>query len=276
MHTELATVWMRWSLPVALALGAPAANAQEPTPPKTDLPQEVRTLLDQVDANVYSAKAAGLKDLSYAMAHPMMPGPIRVYWKTPNLVKVQFPEELEESVPPEMKKQLAASGGRMAGERLVDLLAGYTVKHEMEGELHKLTATTSDPEKDFLEMVLWIDRTPLVAKRQMKLNRPMQGMSQVEESIKYRKVGDKYLRSEVKSTPDTTATFEYEQVGGYWFPSKMVVTSPMNPMGSMTIEFEEVKVDTGIPASFFESTGEGGSKPEKKTPMPEKPEKKEG
>ncbi len=267
-----------WVLSAALVLLAPLALAVGSPPAQSELPADVKTILDKVDVALYNARKAGLKDVSFTLDMPILQQMmqsmgvtegIKIYWKAPDLIKVDFPEQMAMMMGGKegANKQMGSLGKVMAGETYSDRLKGYTAKLEKDGELDKITATTTDTTKDNSEQVLWVDAIGRVVKMRSTPTKPnpmMQGP--VEQAVEYRKEGDQYLPVEMKGEKTGSVKFVYAQVNGFWLPAKMTVESPLNPMGTMEMNFKDVKANSGLEDSMFKS-GEGADKTKPKDPV---------
>ncbi|MBI3847406.1 MAG: hypothetical protein HY292_22470 [Planctomycetes bacterium] len=263
-----------WVFSACVTIAAPTAWAQEAkpaAPAAAPLPADVKALLEKVDKTIYNAQGAGMKDLSYSMVLPMLAqmginDPIKVYWKAPDKAKVELPDALAQmmggSEMADMQKKQMQKKALITGDSYASQLDGYSATLEKDGELSKITATTTDTTKGTTQTILWIDSNNLVVKTHQKLNQTNPMMpAELEQTITYRKEGDRYLPIELKSGEQGSAKFEYAQVNGFWFPSKLTQESAQSPMGPMQIEFKDVKVNSGIDDSFFKNDKPAASTP---------------
>jgi outer membrane lipoprotein-sorting protein len=262
-----------WVFAACVSVVLPAW-AQEAKPAAPALPADVKAVLDKVDQTVYNAKGAGLNDLSFSMVIPMfaqmgVTDPIKIYWKKPDLSKVEVPDALAQFMGGQeaVSKQMGKNAQRLAGDAYSSRLEGYSTKLEKDGDLQKIVATTNDKDKDASEITLWVDSNNLVVKMSQKLTQAnAMGIGEVEQSIKYEKKGDRYVPQEMQSPQAGTTKFEYEQVNGFWFPKKVTQQPPGNP-NPVEIEFKDVKVNSGLDDAFFKKSDKApasGEKQEKK------------
>lgn len=241
-------------LAAALSLGAAHAFAEDPLP----TPQSV---VQKVQDNTYFPKASGMKDITVSIDNSMLAmlgGDVLIQymWKSPDK-EVIVVKGLEDNpmVPPDaveqMKKQFKQVGRMCVGEGIQDRLKGYDLSIAKDGENLVVTGKTADPEQMYSELSFWVSAEHVIVKQKGKLTTPRQGQTESEQTyVLAKKDGKSYA---VGSTqPDgTKATIEWADVSGIFMPIKMTIDSPRNPMGPMSLEFKDVKVNSGLDDAVF-------------------------
>ncbi len=246
------TSLVQLSAVAALALLAPAsARAGEPT---------AAEVVAKVQANTYLPKTVGLKDISFAIDSSMMAMlgegvSIHFMWKAPDKEKLTLTGlEGNPMIPPEamgvIRKQFLQLGRMCVGDGLEDRLKGYDVTMAKEGDNFVVTGKSADPDQIYSEVRFWITPAFAIVRFKGTLASPQMGQTENEQAYLLAQRGGKNYLVGTEQKDGRKTKLEWGEVGGIFLPTKLTSDTQM---GEMTMEFKDVKVNSGLADSAFET-----------------------
>lgn len=236
---------------VALVVLATVPSRAQPAPGS----EFVRTLADKY----YNPSSSGLRDFEVVVRNPrfekLLPGAvIRIYWKGPDRKRARIenaPEKVREKVP-ELERKLAAIADDIVPEGILELARKREVGVTTEGELTHVSLTphpgSADPTNHY-----WFDKELRMTRSVSELM--VQGRPQRTDfnAVKVIDQEGRFLVAEMKgSSPAGSAEirWEYEKLGGFWLPTKMVHVTGRNDVE--TTLFLDYKVNQGLGDDVFQ------------------------
>ena len=252
---------------IGLLLAAAPVLGQDETAsaaPKKEHSAEIKSLLEKVDQKVYSLQAAGLKDISFDIAPSMlsMMGVdnvvIHYEWKAPDKDRLTLKGDVPAGMDDMIKNQMKGLTELAVSKRFSTQFDEDDLTLTKEGAGYKLTASSQSSDRKGTQTI-FIGENYLPTKMEAEEETPM-GPMNVSTDVSFTQSGDKNLISGLKvsmAMGEQNLQFTYEEVGKYQVLKKISIESPMMP-APMTVEFNNVKVDQGIPDSAFEEESAGG------------------
>lgn len=245
---RISRLWIL-ALVVVAALVAAPLRGQDP-----QVPQVVRSLAEKY----YNPAASGLQDFEVVVRNPrfekLLPGAvIRLYWKAPDRKRARIenaPEKARDKVP-QLEKLFSAIADNVVPEGILQLAGKRDVIVTAEGELTHVALTSRaglvDPTNHY-----WFDKDLRMTRAVSELITQGKPQRSDYNAVKVQEQDGRFLVEEMKgSSPAGPAEirWEYEKVGGFWLPVKMVHVTGRDSVE--TTQFLDYKVNQGLSEEVF-------------------------
>ncbi len=216
-----------------------------------------KEILEKVSEKQYRAKDHGLKSISFhiqltSAMFSIGGEQVKYMWKAPNHELCEYNGPDNPMMPKkQMETQMASTGRRAVGVSLAEEFHGYTLKAEMDGELHKVTGTTEDKEKEVSAFVLWINSDFVPVKQKSTKKQMGMEVESIATFIVKEHKGKHYIAGlkEEAMGMATEITMNWETKNDIFLATGLTIKSPM--MGEMKLSFANIEVNGTIPDTAF-------------------------
>jgi hypothetical protein len=215
-------------------------------------------ILAKVAKKQYLAKTSGLKSISFDIDSPMfamMGGEMGVHyvWKAPDKEKCTMTGADNPMIPKAMmEKQMGRLGRLCVGQSFAEEYDGFEMTAEKDGDLFKVSGTSTDETKDAKAFVLWVNSDYIPVKQETTARKAQMGQPPTQ-TMEYKTAATedgKYYLAEFTQPGGMGggAKLNWEKVNGILILTSMAMNSPM---GEMKMSFINMKVNEPIDDSVF-------------------------